>query len=57
MIAVEVGTETFTAVAEELDPAARAGLWPTLVARFPTVGEYQASTTRQIPVFILTRQD
>ncbi len=57
VIAVEVGTETFTVVAEELDPAARAGLWPTLVARFPTVGKYQASTTRQIPVFILTRQD
>ena len=57
VISVEAGTETFTVVAEELDPAARAGLWPTLVARFPTVGKYQASTTRQIPVFILTRQD
>jgi deazaflavin-dependent oxidoreductase (nitroreductase family) len=57
VISVEVGTETFTVVAEELDPAARAGLWPTLVARFPTVGKHQASTTRQIPVFILTRQD
>jgi F420H(2)-dependent quinone reductase len=57
VITVEVSSETFTALAEELDPAARAGLWPTLVARFPTVGKYQASTTRQIPVFILTRQD
>ena len=57
VISVEVSSETFTVVAEELDPAARAGLWPTLVARFPTVGQYQASTTRQIPVFILTRQD
>ena len=57
VISVEVSSETFTALAEELDPAARAGLWPTLVERFPTVGKYQASTTRQIPVFILTRQD
>ena len=53
VITAEVGAETLTVVAEELDDAARAKLWPTLVARFPTVGTYQASTTRQIPVFIL----
>ncbi|HJY00534.1 MAG TPA: nitroreductase/quinone reductase family protein [Streptosporangiaceae bacterium] len=57
VISVEVGTETFAVVAEGLDPAACARLWPTLVARFSAVGKYQASTTRQIPVFILTRQD
>jgi deazaflavin-dependent oxidoreductase (nitroreductase family) len=54
VITAEVGAETLTVVAEELDDSARAGLWPRLVARFPTVGKYQASTTRQIPVFILT---
>ncbi len=56
-ITVEVGTQTFTVLAEELDGTARAGLWPTLVAEYPSVGEYQARTTRQIPVFMLTRQD
>ena len=56
-ISVEVGTRTFPAVAEELDDTARAGLWPKLVAESPTVGEHQAKTTRQIPVFLLTRQD
>ena len=56
-ITVEVGAQAFAVLAEELNGAARAGLWPTLVAQAPTVGEYQARTTRQIPVFMLTRQD
>jgi deazaflavin-dependent oxidoreductase (nitroreductase family) len=56
-ITVEVGTQTFTVLAEELDGAVRARLWPKLVAQYPSVGEYQARTTRQIPVFMLTRQD
>jgi deazaflavin-dependent oxidoreductase (nitroreductase family) len=55
-ITAEVGTETFTVLAEELDGAARAALWPELVAESPTIGEHQAKTTRTIPVFILTRQ-
>jgi deazaflavin-dependent oxidoreductase (nitroreductase family) len=57
VITVEFGTGTFAAVATELHDAARAELWPTLVARFPTVGVYQATAARQIPVLILTRQD
>jgi len=56
-IKVEVGTQTLTVLAEELDGAARAGLWAKLVAEYPSVGEYQARATRQIPVFMLTRQD
>jgi hypothetical protein len=35
----------------------KAGLWPKLVAEFPDVGRRQAKTTRQIPVFMLTRPD
>ena len=56
-ITVEVGTETLTVLAEELDGTARAGLWPKLIAEYPSIGEYQARATRQIPVFMLTRQD
>jgi len=56
-IKVEVGTQTFTVLAEELDDTARAELWPKLVAESPAVGEHQTRTTRQIPVFMLTRQD
>ena len=54
-IQVEVGAQTFTVLAEELGGTARAELWPKLVAEFPTVGEYQSKTARQIPVFMLTR--
>jgi deazaflavin-dependent oxidoreductase (nitroreductase family) len=56
-IKVEVGTQTFTVLAEDLDDTARAELWPKLIAEFPVVGDYQARTTRQIPVVALTRQD
>jgi len=54
-IKVEVGTQTFTVLAEELDDTVRAGLWPKLVAEYPSIGKYQARTARQIPVFMLTR--
>jgi deazaflavin-dependent oxidoreductase (nitroreductase family) len=56
-IKAEVGTRTFTVLAEELDDTARAELWPKLVAQYPQLGDAQAKTTRQIPVFMLTRQD
>jgi deazaflavin-dependent oxidoreductase (nitroreductase family) len=56
-ITVEVGAQTFTVLADELAGATRAELWPKLVAEYPTLGEHQARTTRQFPVFMLTRQD
>jgi len=56
-ITVEVGARTLTVLAEELDDTARAQLWPRLVAEFPAVGEHQARTTRQIPVFLLAPLD
>jgi hypothetical protein len=40
-----------------LDDTARAELWPKLVAEAPQVGEFQTRSTRQVPVFMLTRQD
>jgi deazaflavin-dependent oxidoreductase (nitroreductase family) len=63
-ITVEVGTQTFTVLAEELAGTARAELWPKLVAEWPKpvagspdLGAAQARTTRQFPVFMLTRLD
>jgi deazaflavin-dependent oxidoreductase (nitroreductase family) len=50
----EVGGRTLTVVAEELDGAPRAELWPGLVAEAPNLGAYQTKTARQIPVFMLT---
>jgi deazaflavin-dependent oxidoreductase (nitroreductase family) len=52
---VELGTETFTALAEEITGAAHAELWPGLVAASPALGEFQGKTARQIPLFTLTR--
>jgi len=52
---VEVGAETFTVLAEEVESAARAELWPKLIAASPALGEYQAKTARRIPLFTLTR--
>jgi deazaflavin-dependent oxidoreductase (nitroreductase family) len=56
-IEVEMGTQTFAALAEELDDTARAALWPMLVAESPAIAGFQSRTTRQIPVFMLTRQE
>jgi deazaflavin-dependent oxidoreductase (nitroreductase family) len=63
-ITVEVGTQTFTVLAQELGGAARAELWPKLAAEWPKpvagspdLGAAQAGTTRQFPVFMLTRHD
>ena len=56
-VKVEVGGQTFTVLAQELDDTARAQLWPKLVAEAPQLGESQTRVTRQIPVFMLTRQD
>ena len=48
---------SLSALAEELDDSARAELWPRLVAQYPQLDDAQSKTTRQIPVFMLTRQD
>jgi deazaflavin-dependent oxidoreductase (nitroreductase family) len=39
-------------VREVTDAAERARLWKLAVAAFPPYAEYQAKTTRQIPVFV-----
>jgi deazaflavin-dependent oxidoreductase (nitroreductase family) len=56
-IKVELGAQTFTAVADELEGPARAEVWPMLVAEAPKVAEFQSRVVRSIPVFTLTRQD
>ena len=54
-IKVELGSETFTALAKEVTGAAHAELWPKLVAASPALKRFQALTTRRIPLFTLTR--
>jgi deazaflavin-dependent oxidoreductase (nitroreductase family) len=55
-IEVELGAETFTALAEEVIATAHAELWPNQVAASPALGEFQAKTARRIPLFTLTRR-
>ena len=55
-IEVEIGSERFMATAQAREGAARAALWPKVVAASPTVAEHQAKTGRQFAVFVLTRE-
>jgi deazaflavin-dependent oxidoreductase (nitroreductase family) len=54
-IEVELGAETFAALAEEVTGDAHVALWPKLVAASPALGKFQAKTVRRIPLLTLTR--
>lgn len=56
VIDVEVGTETFSVTAEEIDSPERDEIWARLVTIMPNFAEYQEKTTRKIPLLRLTRQ-
>jgi deazaflavin-dependent oxidoreductase (nitroreductase family) len=56
-ITVEVGAETIAVLAVELDDAARTEVWPKLVAQVPQLAEHESSTSRKIPVFMLTPKE
>lgn len=52
----QVGSETFPVTFREVtDPEERAEIWKTACAAYPDYASYQALTSRQIPVGILTR--
>jgi deazaflavin-dependent oxidoreductase (nitroreductase family) len=55
-VTVEVGTETFDAVAVVTAGAERDRLWTQGVTVYPQLAEAQAKTTRLIPVIALSRQ-
>lgn len=54
-VTVEVGTETFSAVATALPEDERAAVYATQAALYPGFAEYQEKTTRVIPVVELVR--
>lgn len=54
-VTVEVGTETFPAVATPLPEEERAAVYARQAALYPGFAEYQAKTTRVIPVVELVR--
>jgi deazaflavin-dependent oxidoreductase (nitroreductase family) len=50
---IEIGTESFDAVARELPPAERDKIIPKITEIAPIFAEYQAKTSRVIPIFHL----
>jgi deazaflavin-dependent oxidoreductase (nitroreductase family) len=52
---IEVGTDAYDVLARELPAAERDAAYPKVVAVAPGFGEYQAKTSRVIPLFELTR--
>ena len=57
IVDVEVGAETFTVRVEEVKGTDRDSPWAELLAASPSLREYEAKATRQIPVLTLTRDD
>ena len=54
-VTVEVGTESFTARAEEVHGAERDRLYDAQAEQLPAFKEYATKTDRTIPVIVLTR--
>jgi len=54
-VELEVGSETFVAVAIENESEERARLYDKFVAQFPRFADYQAGVERTIPVISLRR--
>ncbi len=53
-VEIEVGNRAMAATARRATREEKAGLWPRLVAMYPSYADYQARTARDIPVVILT---
>ena len=54
-VRVEIGTDAYDGEARELPLDERNALYPRVVEIAPQFGEYQAKTSRVIPLFELTR--
>lgn len=54
-VQVEMGEETYPAVAKPVEGSERDRIYAEQVSRFPGFGEYQEKTTRRIPVVELAR--
>ena len=52
-VQVQVNAEKFTARARTATPEEKKRLWPVMVGVYPPYAEYQAKTSRDIPVVIL----
>jgi deazaflavin-dependent oxidoreductase (nitroreductase family) len=55
-VTVEVGTETYTAIATVITAEERERLWASLLEQYPFFADHQAGVARQIPIVALERQ-
>ena len=55
-VTVEVGNETFKAIAIVTEGSERQRLWTRIVELYPFFADHEAKTTRQIPVIVLRRK-
>ena len=54
-VTVEVGSDTFKAIAIVTEGLERQRLWSRIVELYPFFADHQAKTSRQIPVIVLRR--
>jgi hypothetical protein len=54
-VRVEIGAESYDVVARELPLTEREDIVPKVITAAPVFAEYQAKTTRVIPIFELQR--
>jgi deazaflavin-dependent oxidoreductase (nitroreductase family) len=55
-VEVQIGRSTTPGRARTANTAEKAALWPKLVAMYPDYADYQARTSRDIPVVIISRR-
>ncbi|HET7639433.1 MAG TPA: nitroreductase family deazaflavin-dependent oxidoreductase [Ktedonobacteraceae bacterium] len=55
-VTVEVGNETFKAIAAVTEGSERQRLWTRVVELYPFFVDHESKTTRQIPVIVLRRK-
>jgi len=56
-VTVQDGSEPWDGVAREITGEEKAIWWERAVAAYPTYADYQAKTDREIPVFLVVRQE
>jgi deazaflavin-dependent oxidoreductase (nitroreductase family) len=55
-VVLQDGPEPFDVTVRQVDGDEKAIWWERAVAAYPPYAEYQASTTREIPVFVATQR-
>ncbi len=56
-VVIQDGPEPFDAVVRQVTGEEKATWWARAVAAYPPYADYQAATTREIPVFVASRRE